>query len=65
MAGFGLLAWSVIDNAAPAGGALTGELIGHGLCAMIILSSSAMSVSRLNNSMPPTVNMGNRNVPFS
>ena len=26
MAGFGLLAWSVIDNAAPAGGALTGAL---------------------------------------
>jgi hypothetical protein len=34
MAGFGLLAWSVIDNAAPAGGALTGALIGYGLCAM-------------------------------
>jgi len=34
MAVFGLLAWSVIDNAAPAGGALTGALIGYGLCAM-------------------------------
>jgi len=34
MAVFGLLAWSVIDNAAHAGGALTGELIGYGLCAM-------------------------------
>ena len=34
MAVFGLLAWSVIDNAAPAGGALTGALIGNGLCAI-------------------------------
>ena len=34
MAVFGLLAWSVIDNAAHAGGTLTGELIGYGLCAM-------------------------------
>ncbi|MCX6869888.1 MAG: rhomboid family intramembrane serine protease [Verrucomicrobia bacterium] len=32
MAVFGLLAWSVIDNAAHAGGALTGALIGYRLC---------------------------------
>jgi len=32
MAVFGLLAWSVIDNAAHAGGALTGALIGYWLC---------------------------------
>ncbi len=32
MAVFGLLAWSVIDNAAHAGGALTGALVGYWLC---------------------------------
>lgn len=31
MAVFGLLAWSVVDNAAHAGGALTGALVGHWL----------------------------------
>ena len=31
MAFFGLLAWSVIDNAAHAGGALTGALAGYWL----------------------------------
>jgi membrane associated rhomboid family serine protease len=32
MAVFGLLAWSVIDNAAHLGGALTGALVGYWLC---------------------------------